>query len=316
VLLETRRFEAPELGASYRSIDLRAPSLRAGVHRSRNVANDYGLVARASPFLERLARSGLTVVLEGHARFDEGGEHGWLEAGELVLDDQSRHGTEAHGGASSRVVVLEWSPAFAGAPKSGRFEIHRLGARDRARWIAAADAFEADPSVHGVAKLLDAARASGLPFERLSAGDLASDAPPLGDQRLAHAMGDALTRLDAHPAIEEVGDALGWNVRTVHRRIAAIAERYVLPWAHWRSALHHTRVVHAIRLLAAPGATTEGVARATGFRSPTALCHAFANAGLPSPGVLSRAAKGDVLARWSELMPKTRRARSDWPVAV
>jgi len=92
---------------------------------------------------------------------------------------------------------------------------------------------------------------------------------------------------------------LGSNARTVHRRIERIAERYVLPWSHWRSALHHTRIVQAIRWLGAPGATTELVARLTGFRSPTALCHAFAAAGLPSPGTLARAARRGPLEAWA-----------------
>jgi hypothetical protein len=69
--------------------------------------------------------------------------------------------------------------------------------------------------------------------------------------------------------------------------------------------LHHTRVLQALRLLAAPGATTETVARLTGFRAPTALCHTFAAGGLPSPGVLARAATRDVLDRWThEIRPR------------
>jgi transcriptional regulator GlxA family with amidase domain len=68
---------------------------------------------------------------------------------------------------------------------------------------------------------------------------------------------------------------------------------------HWRGALHHMRLAHALRLISAPGATTELVARHTGFRSPTALCHAFAKGGLPSPGVLARAARKDALESWT-----------------
>ena len=76
--------------------------------------------------------------------------------------------------------------------------------------------------------------------------------------------------------------------------------RYALLWGHWRSALHQARVLSALRLLSAPGATTERVAKLAGFRSPSALCHTFAVAGLPSPGALAREARRDPLVTWAD----------------
>lgn len=299
MLREIRREHAPQLGAAFHATNLRSPGLRFGVHRGQNIASDFTLVARASPFLDRMERTGLTLLLEGRGRFDEHGQSGWLASGDLVINQQRRRGTEAYTGREGVWVVLEWQPAFAGASFEGPFRIESLSPRDRERAMAIARAFEVAPSPQHAAAMLDLLRAAGLPFERLRAADLEAQSAAETEQRLTDSVMTSLAHLERFPAIEDVVGALGWNARTVHRRLERVAERYVLPWSHWRSALHHTRITQAVRWLGAPGATTELVAKLTGFRSPTALCHAFADAGLPSPGTLARAARRDPLLGWA-----------------
>jgi AraC-like DNA-binding protein len=300
VLRETRRLAPQGLDAAHVAIELRTPELRFALHRGRNVSSDYALLARASPFLDRPARGcGLTVVLDGDARFEEDGRRAWLSAGDLVVNDHARRATEAHAGTTSTVLLVEWSPDFAGAPVVGPFEVARLSDRERERLGVLASAFERFASADAIVETFDLLRALGLPFERLTSADLERARTPREHQDIADAVASSLSRLDALPVIEEVEGALAMSSRTLNRRLGAIADEYALSWEHWRSAVHLTRVLSALRLLAAPGATTERVARLAGFRSAAALCHTFAAAGLPSPGELARRARRDVLASWA-----------------
>lgn len=300
-MLRERRLLAPrELDAFHIATELRTPELRVGLHRARNVSSDYALLVQASPFTEPASRVGLTIVLDGQARFEEADRQVWLEAGDVVQSDHARRGTEAHAGQSSRVFLLEWSPAVLGASKTGSFEVARLDARARARLSTLADAFERDPSASTLVAIFDLLRAFGLPFERMTRADLERSPVPTEQQLLTDAVARSLSRLEDLPAIDDVEAELALTQRTLHRQLRSIADVYALTWAHWRAALHQARVLAALRMLAAPGATTELVARLAGFRSPSALCHTFAVAGLPSPGVLARAAKRDVIATWAD----------------
>lgn len=314
MLRDVRLFDAPELDAHHEQIEVRTPSLRVGVQRGRNVVSDYALVQRASPFLHHLQRAEITILLEGSGRFDEAGRHLHLVAGSIAVSDQARGGTEAYGGPACRWLTIEWDPALLGVAP-GPVVVDRMPDRDRARFAQLADVLSAggDPRTlaGAMADVLSLLRTFGVGFARVSAADLAH-ATAAEEQRLHSAVNAHLSQLRAFPAIDDVIDDIGWNARRVHRHVQSMARRYRLPWETWREALHYTRLLQAVRLLAAPGATTELVAKLTGFRAPTALCHAFADGGLPSPGVLARAARRDVLDVWSsfgETRPAVRRIR-------
>lgn len=300
MLREYRHFAAPELDASSSAVEVRTPFMRVSVHDGRNGSTDWGVVERALPFVHRMSRTELTVVLRGRGRFDEGGRHHEIGAGMLALSDQSRRGTEAYAGRATRYLVLEWDPRVLGAGHHGHVAIARLTQASVTRLGALADTLVGVPDARVTAEtttaMLDLLRASGLAIARIEAGALRT---PVDDaQRLADALGHHLSQLRAHPDIEDVGGELGWNVRLVHRRLASMVGAYGLPWPSWRALLRHYRFTSALRLLSAPGATTELVARATGFRSPSALCHAFDKAGLPSPGTFTRDARRDPLEGW------------------
>jgi AraC-like DNA-binding protein len=64
---------------------------------------------------------------------------------------------------------------------------------------------------------------------------------------------------------------------------------YGFPALGWRALRNQWRQSAALLLMSHPRATTERVARALGYSSPTALCRALANASLPTPGSVRRA---------------------------
>ncbi len=298
MLRDARRLAVPELDAFHTQLDVRTPSLRVGFQRGKHVASDYALLQRAAPFIHHLRRPQLVVIFEGHGRFDEDGRRVWLEPGALTLSDATVGGTDAFGGTSSYHLVLDWDPAVMGAPFNGGVRLGQVSRRDAARLERATRGLAGPRPEDAVIDLLAQLRALGFTFAPIRRESLAPDG---SDARIYAEVSARLSDLEHHPAIGEVADALGATERHIHRTLAAIGRRYAFPWAHWRNALHHTRLLQAMRLLAAPGATTDRVARLTGFRAPAALCHAFDRGGLPSPGALARAARADALARWGEL---------------
>lgn len=303
MLRDQRVFAVPELDASHAHTDLRTPSLRVAVHSGRNVASDFAVVQRAAPFLHHCTRPQLLVLFEGQSRFDEQGRRAWITPGSFSLSDPQRGGTDSFGGSASRWLVLDWDPAVLGAPFRGAAHIDRLPRQDLSRLEDASEGLTGPDPRAAVTSILAVFRSLGLDFAR-GAPDLAEVPITTEDERVHAACMDHLWDLEKHPAIGDVVDGLGASERHTHRRITAVAARYRLPWSHWRAALHYTRVLQAVRLLAAPAATTEGVARATGFRAPAALCHAFAKAGLPSPGALAQSARRHGLEGWGDLVPR------------
>lgn len=84
---------------------------------------------------------------------------------------------------------------------------------------------------------------------------------------------------------------LGWARRTVSRRASELHQRYGIHGVDgesWRSVRDFYRVLMGTILASSPGVTTRGLATILGYTTPDALCHAFANAGLPSPGAVKK----------------------------
>jgi AraC-like DNA-binding protein len=299
VLLDTRRMWAPALDASYELVDVRTRHLRIMRILSRRVVTDYTLLDRAMPYMHRKVRPSLFVVLEGEARFEERGRQEFLARGGVVESDALRGGTEAHGGTPSSCLALEWDPDVHGAGFEGPFAVGRLARSDLLGLARAAIRLsEPDPSAAS-AEMIAILRAAGIPFHRADPRAWSEEAESL--QPLQAVVSKRLAALDERPAIEEVQAALRWNPRRIHRGMGELAKTYGFSWRNWREALHQARLLHALRLLAVPGATTELVARLTGFRAPAALCHAFVKARLPSPGRLAHAADAEILGKWSEI---------------
>lgn len=298
MLRDIRRLVAPELDAFAERVDVRSRSLRVTCYRGRNTASDYALLARGAPLFQRRRRPSVTVVLEGSGRIEEGGRRAWLGSGSVALTHERHGATEAYAGRVTTCLLVGWDPEVLDAEIAGTFRVDRVAERDRVRLLDAARALSGPRASDAALDVVAVLRSLGLPFARLSRDDIAREVS-LRDEVLQAAIGARLSRLVEHPAVEDVAASLRRDPRSVRRDVRSMSDRYALPWKDWRSALHAARFLGALQLLAAPGATTEIVARLTGFRAPTALCHAFAKAGLPSPGVFARAARRDVLDAWT-----------------
>lgn len=304
VLRDTRRLEVPELDAFYEQTDLRTPWLRVMVNRGRNVTSDCALVERVSPFIRRIGgdgRTAVTFVLRGRGRLDEAGRQGWVDERSFVVSNLARLGTEAFGAEETDVLALEWDPSVVGAAHPGAFAVEQLARADRARLTEVVAALRGPHAVSAVLRVFDFLRGVGFAVRSPAAAELDEERDARAElaMRVHAACSEALSALSTMPAIQDIVSAFGTNPRRVHRLVGTVAERYRLPWAHWKGALHHMRLAHALRMLSAPGATTELVARRAGFRSATALCHALAKGGLPSPGTLARAARRGALETWT-----------------
>jgi AraC-like DNA-binding protein len=305
MLIDARGTHVEALDGGYSLVDVRTPELRVFSLRSRRLITDWGLVDRASPFTRRPAGVEIVVTLQGEARFEEGGRRAFLSPGDLVRDEIARGGTQACAGEASWILCIEWEPRVHGGAFAGPFAIERLSRRDLARVAEGARRLAGPDPARAVADIFAALRAAGAGFDPIAPGQLA-DAPCADLVPLHTAISRQLAAIEASPAIKDLSARLGWNERRIHRGAGELARAYRLTWQNWREAIYRARMLQALRLVGAPGATTELVARLAGYRSPSALCHAFAKAGLPSPGELARAAKREALARWGELLDGAR----------
>jgi AraC-like DNA-binding protein len=297
---------APELGAQYERLDARVDGLRVIRTRSRRIATDYRLEVLALPPPSTFSmfsptRSALSILLRGYGRFEEGERATYLRPGDVIVSSSTGFGTEAYAGEGCSWLCIEWEPGVFGTQFRGqRFEMARLSHRELELMGEALDSLDGPAMELATAAILDRLRAAGFPVNRVDQRQLCMKVDSWEPQ-LQDALSSLLSRLDELPDIVDLSTSLRWSQRLIHRRLAAMARKHRLISSHWRHALHRARVVRSLQLLAAPGATTEQVSRLAGFRSPSSLCHAFSELGLPSPGRLAEAASGDVLSRWSEV---------------
>jgi AraC-like DNA-binding protein len=138
-------------------------------------------------------------------------------------------------------------------------------------------------AVHAAA-LFARVAAEGLPAPDASA--LVTSDPT--NQAAMNAVDAILNELREHPQLIDLEASLGCSRWTLTRRLHALHKTYALSGlggaTDWRSMRDFARLRVAGLLMSNPRATTRGIAEYVGYRSPEAMCHAFANAGLPSPG--------------------------------
>jgi hypothetical protein len=256
MLHDVRSLRAPEIDAFHGHIEVRTPSLRVGYHWGRNVASDYALLQRVAPFIHLAQRPEIIILLDGQGRFDEDGRRAWLEHGQLVVSNTGRLGTKAFAASELRALVIHWDPGMFGVSVDAPFVVDRLRKSDLRRIAIAASSLSSAQAGEAVGDIVAVLRSVGIPFERVSPRDI-THGPDEWERNLYSAVCELLSKLDTRPTIEELVTPLQMNQRQFHRLFERIARRYQLPWTHWRGALPHTRMLQALRLLYAPGATTE-----------------------------------------------------------
>jgi len=293
MLLSHRRAGLAAAGAWVETHAVVHTSYRLHVVENRRVVCDDGLFFGAFDRRGQLGRPVLTVVLSGRARLRTPGAERWLVPGDLAVLHAKGAIEMRQEGDPFRSIALEWDPGTLGGAVPGGLSSGRLAPQDLAKLETAARNVcacgrDASRAPSAIAALLARLRASGIPLDAHEPGALVE---PVAPQlvRLSRALDDVLSDLAGNPAGVDLDTALGLSARQVNRLVTTFNARFAFNAAGWRDTRNRRRLMVAAVLLTAPTATTERVTTAVGYAAPTALCHAFAQAGLPSPGSIARA---------------------------
>lgn len=190
---------------------------------------------------------------------------------------------DAHWFASRSVDVAPSFRVRALAPL--RDAVERLRHTIELAWQQPADPRGTSSLAHRVADVLSLLAAEGLDVPAATANDLATDiSSDVG--AMSRALDRALSRTAEVPMLVDVEAAAGVSGRTVQR----VLPRVLQAWGQngspesFRSMRTRVQLVRACLVMSHPAATTERAAQIVGFSSPNALCRAFAQQDLPSPG--------------------------------
>ncbi len=286
-----RCMRAPRLGALHETHAVVATRFRLHVFRLRHLIAEDRLFTPCFARLGHVGRPIVTVLLEGRARLSLGPRDAWLEPGCVsVLGSKSAVEMRQDGSEQFLSVSLEWDPGWLGS-RPGPLDVGRLSPKDvaRVRTIASriADS-DGNPAYNAqdVAALVAVLRGAGVGLEQVPAGALAEPLPP-HTLEIARALDGLLSNLTDQPMMVDLHDALGVSPRQANRLVAAFNERWGFNAATWQDTRTRRRVMLGASMMTARGATTEEVATAVGYGSPTAFCRALARADLPSPGAIA-----------------------------
>jgi AraC-like DNA-binding protein len=273
----------PNVGRCAEVVDLWHTRFRARVARSSDLVYDDAIVGRipVSPQRRRIV-----VILDGRAYVHAGAGSSELGPAEFRVAPQEAVSSMRNEGRPYRFLAFDWHEDFivAGGPggdgKLGTADVERL----RALADTMADSWnEPEVLASTVERAWNVLVAAGAVKDRLEAREL-REPVPRGLSALSRALCDVGGRMQAGPTIVDVESRLGMSRRHVARLFQDMASRYGVDGASWRQTIDLWRLRSAVALLTHPDARTAQVARAVGYASPEALCHAFARAGLPSPG--------------------------------
>jgi hypothetical protein len=142
-----------------------------------------------------------------------------------------------------------------------------------------------------VAALFAALHALGMVSVCPEAGELGRAAAD-GVVAVGAAMDRALSDLSARPMSVDIEASLRRSAaqtrRLVHRHGRSLPGPESTSWRRQRNLW---RMYIGALLMTSPRAETHAVARVLGYGSAAAFCHAFASAGLPSPGNIRHVVK-------------------------
>jgi len=171
----------------------------------------------------------------------------------------------------------------------------RLSPIDLARARVFADALSDARSDPGSAagELLAMLASSGLPVRPVEREAWATS--PL-DARIADALSATVFTPGTLATAKVLAAQLGMDEKPTLRAINDYLRRLHLTVRSWQAYATRIRVDLGLFAMSAPGARTEEIARLLGFSSPTAFCHAFTRAGLPSPGAIRDILRRDLAA--------------------
>lgn len=282
MLLVRRTFDDGREGCRWTHEALRDEDFVIVRERHRGGVFDETLVPEAGT-----ACAALRYVL--HGRLFAHAAHGGVElrAGDLLLSSM-------YGGAPVRSLTMDadtiqivWrcgGPAGTALPHDARL---RLSFDANARFLRLAESLshgDRFSAIEASVDVLDVLRATGVPLDSIA---LRASEVTVDTRDTARAIERAFP-LSSHPTSLDLARALGICEPHALRRTNAHFRRYYRCVPSWREYLRNTRLYVGAFFMGRPGARTEDVARALGFRSPTSFCHAFEAGGLRSPQRVQR----------------------------
>ncbi len=214
-----------------------------------------------------------------------GREHYFSRGDFTVVEDVSTYRGRAEGDGV-RALVLQWDPAYFNATPPSGFTVGRFAAGEMAKLDVIARALAAGtPSTElagHIAALFALLRVHGV-VDALVTKDAVYDEVPPSLRALSETVDGVLGTLHARPTAVDLTAAIDCSPAHVGRLFTELASRYKLATTGWRDQVNAFRLTTGAMLMTSPNATTAAVARILGYSSPTALCRAFAHAGMPSP---------------------------------
>ncbi|MFO0729138.1 MAG: hypothetical protein U1E65_35490 [Myxococcota bacterium] len=286
MLLLRHQFKLPEIGAAFAQDELRSEELVVC-----NTVFEGGKFdqVRGLPAGQRHRWSKAVIVLEGHLL----ARGALLRPGDLIIsrdwDDYPMRALEER----THYLLLSWRHGMAGDRPSSSGVI-----RDARTLAGARSLAQRLRDRQGTLWLQHALGALTRSLAWLGAGinEEAAREGPSDDPRhlaVAQALEASLFPLKGQPMVVDFSAALGTGERQTQRLLADYFRRFYVTAPGWRQFVYGMRLEVGVFLASNRRATTEILARALGFASSGALCHAFHRAGLPSPqGVRSALSMG------------------------
>lgn len=275
----------PISGARYEIHEALHTLFRVRVTRTAGVTLDEHLLYPATDWTGDGARPQAEITLEGRLRNTENGEVRWVEPGTFAIGG-ALDTLYARVEADSLILSVDWALGSLGARAPRGLPTGALSEAARRTLITHAHTIiGGDLSV--VPSVLTTLSAAGLPLDPI-ASDLELSIEE-EDRAVVAALSEAMSNLAASPMSVDLERTLQRSRRHVVEVVRRVASRFGLNGSDWRSLRDRFRLNAAAVLCTHAEARTDNVARAVGYGSSRALCHAFARAGLPAPSTMRAA---------------------------
>ncbi len=295
--LQRSDIEVPGTGARMRLTSWRVESIGIQLVASRRFITDWGLQTPLVRYITQQTRTQLSVVLAGTGYAELGpGRFVTLRAGDALRQAQSAGGAEGYGGDPLTVLIVEWRGDALGAAHRGPASIASLDRATARALRASVDAMDrVDPkdergAYDAARRVLASLAAAGV----IDGGPALGALPPFEPDRspaarVYAAIGEVRAGLHRHPSLPELAERASLSERHARRAFDAMDATLGTTSSGWRETIGDLRIGMAQQLLSLPELPLSVVAERAGFRSPVALCHAFAERGGITPRALARA---------------------------
>jgi AraC-like DNA-binding protein len=179
------------------------------------------------------------------------------------------------------VILVDWDGECALAP-----QFTHIAPNDVLGFLSLVNSMAQQAPIGFVRELALRLQALGLPCHLIDPDGVAPAPAPMA--RLYAALGHTLSSLDQYPSLPEVAGVMQASERHVHRQLAQLAKTYGHSFVGWRDFVNEMRLDWATQLLSIPRISTATVAKLAGYRSATALNHAYRARGADTPAVIAR----------------------------